>query len=193
MEIDGYQIQEKIGQGGMAQVYRGFQLSLERPVAIKVLTHSFSDREDFIQRFEKLDSVKVELPGGEIKSFEVEKVSLKDNAVLLKLKGIVNRAAADALRGLYLQVTRNELFPLDDDSYYIFDLEGMEIVYSGGTVGNIKRVERYPANDVLIVETDTEDIMIPAVKEYIKEVDLKKRQIIVDLPEGLPSYPKGSN
>ena len=53
MEIDGYQIQEKIGQEGMAQAYRGFQLSLERPVAIKVLTHSFSDQEDFIQRFEK--------------------------------------------------------------------------------------------------------------------------------------------
>ena len=81
---------------------------LEGEFKVKPLT-------DFIQPFGKLRFVKGELPGGEIKSFEVEKVSLKDNAVLLKLKGIVNRAAADALRGLYLQVTRNELFPFMND------------------------------------------------------------------------------
>ena len=53
MDIDGYKILEKIGQGGMAQVYKGYQISLQRPVAIKVLTHSFTDKPDFIQRFEK--------------------------------------------------------------------------------------------------------------------------------------------
>ncbi len=158
---------------------------LEGEFKVKPLT-------DFIQRFEKLYSVKVELPGGEIKSFEVEKASLRDNIVLVKLKGIDSRDAADTLRGLYLLVARNELFPLDDDSFYIFDLEGMEIVDSEGPIGSVKRIERYPANDVLIVETDTEDIMIPAIKEYVKEVNLEKKQITVDLPEGLPSYPKGS-
>ena len=53
MKIDGYKILEKIGQGGMAQVYKGYQISLKRPVAIKVLTHSFIKQTDFIQRFEK--------------------------------------------------------------------------------------------------------------------------------------------
>lgn len=53
MNIDGYKILEKIGQGGMAQVYKGYQLSLKRPVAIKVLTHHFVDQPDFAQRFKK--------------------------------------------------------------------------------------------------------------------------------------------
>ncbi|MCW8929078.1 MAG: protein kinase [Gammaproteobacteria bacterium] len=53
MKIDGYKILEKIGQGGMAQVYKGYQISLKRPVAIKVLTHNFIKQVDFTQRFEK--------------------------------------------------------------------------------------------------------------------------------------------
>ena len=53
MKIDGYKILEKIGQGGMAQVYKGYQLSLKRPVAIKMLTHHFVDQPDFAQRFNK--------------------------------------------------------------------------------------------------------------------------------------------
>lgn len=53
MKIDGYKILEKIGQGGMAQVYKGYPLSLKRPVAIKVLTHHFVNQPDLSQRFEK--------------------------------------------------------------------------------------------------------------------------------------------
>ena len=51
MEIPGYQIEEKIGQGGMAQVYRAVQDSLERTVAIKVLSPVFADAPEFTQRF----------------------------------------------------------------------------------------------------------------------------------------------
>ena len=51
VEIPGYQIEEKIGQGGMAQVYRAVQESLERTVAIKVLSPVFADAPEFTQRF----------------------------------------------------------------------------------------------------------------------------------------------
>ena len=148
---------------------------------------------DFSERFGHLNTVKLELKNGEVKSFEVERARIRDHILLIKLKGIDSRDAADALRGAYLSVTMNEIYPLDENSFYVFELEGMEICNSDGRrIGNVIRVERYPANDVLVVETETKDIMIPAVREFVREIDVNERRIIVDLPEELPSYPKGS-
>lgn len=53
MEIEGYKLLEKIGQGGMAQVFKGYQLSLKRVVAIKVLTKNLVDQKAFNQRFSR--------------------------------------------------------------------------------------------------------------------------------------------
>ena len=109
------------------------------------------------------------------------------------MKGIENRDAAETLQGLYLSVSMNETVPLEENSFYIFELEDMEVFESDGRrIGSVIRVEQYPSNDVLVVGTETEDLMIPAVKEFVKRIDADKRQIIVGLLEGLPSYPKGS-
>ena len=61
----------------------------------------------------------------------------------------------------------------------VFDLDDKKI-------GFVKRVEEYPANNVIVIEKETEEIMIPAIKEFVIEVDLKANKIIVNLPE----YPK---
>ena len=53
MQLGGYQVQKKIGHGGMATVYKGVQTSLERPVALKVLKKTLIDRKDVKSRFER--------------------------------------------------------------------------------------------------------------------------------------------
>ncbi len=148
---------------------------------------------DFPERFEELKCVKLEFKNGEIKSFEIEKTKIAGHFVIVKLKGIESRDAAETLQGLYLSVSMDETIPLEENSFYIFELEGMEVFESDGRrIGSVIRVEQYPSNDVLVAGTETEDLMIPAVKEFVKKIDVDKRQIIVSLPEGLPSYPKGS-
>ena len=148
---------------------------------------------DFPERFKEPECVKLEFKNGEIKSFEIEKTRIAGNFVIVKLKGIESRDAAETLQGLYLSVSRDETIPLEENSFYIFELEGMEVFESDGRrIGSVIRVEQYPSNDVLVVGAETEDLMIPAVKEFVKRIDADKRQIIVGLLEGLPSYPKGS-
>jgi 16S rRNA processing protein RimM len=59
------------------------------------------------------------------------------------------------------------------------------------TIGRVLRIERYPANDVIVVGMKNNDIMIPAVREYVRNVDVKRKRMTVIIPEGLPTYPKG--
>ena len=149
---------------------------------------------DFSERYESLETVFLEMKSGEINSFAVEHVRYDGPLLLMKLKGIENRDSAEALRGGYVCVTREKVFSLAQDSYYVFDLIGMEVVTpDGAKIGCIKRFEHYPANDVMVVETETNDIMIPTIKEFVTEIDIETKRMVVNLIEGLPLYPKGSD
>jgi serine/threonine protein kinase len=53
VEVGGYRIEVPLGEGGMATVYRAIQMSLNRPVALKVLHQKYSERDDFLARFER--------------------------------------------------------------------------------------------------------------------------------------------
>ena len=148
---------------------------------------------DFKERYQRLERVIIEFENGKARSFTVDKVRTSGEFVFFKLEGIDDRNEAEALRGSYVSINRDEVFPLDKESFYVFDLEGMDVFDPEGLmIGSIIRVEKYPANDVLIVETEHETVMVPAIKKYLVDIDLNSGRIILDLPEGLPSYPKGS-
>ena len=148
---------------------------------------------DFSERFGSLDSVFLELKNGSVKSFDVEDASIRGQTAIIKLKGVDDRETADALRGAYISVAVDEVVPLEVDSFYIFDLEGMDVfTQNREKIGKVVSVEQYPANDVLVVESEIDRIMIPAIKEFIISVDVHCKRLTVDIPEGLPTYPKGS-
>jgi 16S rRNA processing protein RimM len=145
---------------------------------------------DFPARFEKLKSVIMEKPDGALLLFEVEGARIQGSAVILKLRGVDDRTSADSLRGAYVTVGMENIQNLDEGSYYIFELEGMEVYDSQNIrIGTVARVEEYPANAVLVIASDSEEILLPAVKEFIVSVDTVNRRLTVQLPEGLPTYP----
>ena len=141
-------------------------------------------------RFEFLDEVTLELKNGECFHYDVEYTKIKGVYAIFKLNGIDNRDDAELLRGAYVNVSHERVAPLDDNSYYAFDLECMEVFDSSNKkIGFVKRVEHYPANDVIVIEKKDEDIMIPAIREYIIDVNIKAKKLTVNIPEGLPAYP----
>jgi 16S rRNA processing protein RimM len=80
-------------------------------------------------------------------------------------------------RGATLQVPKGELPPTEGDDYYVFQLVGLEVVEEGGrTLGRVKDVASYPANDVLELEGG---LALPLVGDCVRDVDLEGGRIVV--------------
>ena len=111
---------------------------------------------------------------------EVEKMAIHKNRPLIRLAGVHNLAAAEALKWEYLEaIGRPEL---DDDEYLTEDLLDLRVVTdTGEELGVVNDVMNYPAHEVLVVG----EIMIPLVKEFVKEIDLDEERITVHLIPGM--------
>ena len=122
------------------------------------------------------------LPGRGVRLFSVEGARIHKGHVLLKLEGIDSIDDAEAWREARVQVRRSDAVPLAEGSYYVADLIGMEVVTRDGrALGRLEQVLPYPAQDLLKVG----DILIPAVKEFVDEVDVAGKKIVVAPPPGL--------
>ncbi|NTV01186.1 MAG: 16S rRNA processing protein RimM [Chlorobiaceae bacterium] len=90
-------------------------------------------------------------------------------------EGIGTREAAEAVAGYRLYVTRDHLEPLPDDRAYIHDLIGLEVFDERGErIGKVGDVLEMPAHDVYEIETDGRKVLVPAVEEFVEEIDLRK-------------------
>ncbi|MFA6470640.1 MAG: ribosome maturation factor RimM [Candidatus Latescibacterota bacterium] len=145
---------------------------------------------DDSSRYEKLISVILEKPDGALLPFEVEEARIQKGLVVLKLSGVDDRTDADRLRGSFVTIGMEQIQDLDQDSYYIFELQGMEVFDAKGVyIGKVTQVDDYPSGAILVIKSETEEILLPAIKEFIVTVDTENRRLTVQLPEGLPSYP----
>ncbi len=110
-----------------------------------------------------------------------------NNKVILKLDGIEDRDAALALKGRFIAVTRDKAVKLAPNSYFICDLVGCAVIDDeSGELGTLADVLQTGASDVYVVKREkNKDLLIPAIKEVIKEVDLPSRTIRVHLLDGL--------
>lgn len=108
--------------------------------------------------------------------------------VLLKLAGVDERFDAEALRRQQVYASEGDLPPLEDDEAFIHDLVGLAVVSEAGeALGTVEDVVQAPAHDVFVVarEGPREPAMIPAVEEFVREVDLEGGRLVVRPIEGL--------
>ena len=110
--------------------------------------------------------------------------------ILLSLEGIRNRGQAEELIGAELFIEKAALEALEEGSYYWVDLMGLA-VYSleEEYLGELSSIVQTGSNDVYVVKrmdgTTEIEVLVPALASVVKEIDLDKRVMRVDLPEGL--------
>ena len=141
---------------------------------------------DDITRFEKLKTIFIEHKK-ELLEFEIESVRYQKKQVLLKLKGIDTIEEAEKYREDYLKINRNKEEKLPEDTYYIVDLIGLDIYTENGELlGKLDDVFSTGSNDVYVVKNgEGKQILLPAISDVIKNIDLEQKKIVVNLIEGL--------
>lgn len=141
---------------------------------------------DNIERFNDLDWVYIDRFGN-MERRNVLGVKFFRSLVILKLEGIDNMNEAEALKGLFLLVDRENAVKLPEDTFFICDIVGCEVFEENGNMlGVVKEVLQTGSNDVYVVRNkNRQDILIPALKSVVKKVSTDEKKIIVSIPEGL--------
>ncbi len=138
------------------------------------------------KRFEKLKSIFVERKTME--NYEIQSVRYHKDFVLLKLKGIDDMNAAELLKGSVLKIERKDSLPLKEDEYYICDLFGLKVFTEDERyLGELVDIIETGSNDVYVVKKEDreKDLLLPAIKQVIKQVDIEGQKMVVHLLEGL--------
>jgi len=139
---------------------------------------------DFPERFASLVKVFV---GDDAKSFSVERAHLhNDHTALVKLAGIDTPEDAGELREQLLYVAVDDAVKLRDNQVYLFQTIGLTVKTTDGqTLGKIVDVLDTRANDVYIVDDGAREILIPAIPEIVREINLERGEMVVQLIDGL--------
>jgi len=141
---------------------------------------------DKFERFKQLKNVTIVEAERELGTFEIKKVAITAKTVNLKLKGIDTRDQALELKGKEIIINEDQIFPLDDGNYYIFQIIGLEAFDKNGEyLGKVSDVLKNPGNDVFLIERENKEYLVPAVKEIVNKIDLKSKKIIINRIEGL--------
>lgn len=138
------------------------------------------------KRFKRLKEVILVLPR-EQKTLEIEGVKFFKNMVILKFKGLDNLNDVEKFRQGTLHVERKNAVRLSKDEYFIADLIGLKVVGEEDQIlGELTDVLETGANDVYVITmTDGRELLLPAIKECILNVNMEERCMKIHILDGL--------
>lgn len=152
---------------------------LKGDLKIQPITHS-------AERLKKLHTVFLGASADETTSYGVEQVILRQGSPLIKFVTVNDKTSAESLVGKFIYVREEDLQRPPQGTYFTHDIIGCHVWTTDERyLGTIEDIQNYPAQDVWIVQDGTTQHMIPAVKEFIKMVDVVQRKVVVDAIEGL--------
>jgi 16S rRNA processing protein RimM len=138
------------------------------------------------RRYKQLDKIYIDFEENK-QIYIVERTRIADRFVFLKLRGIESRDDAENLRGREILIREEDLIQPAENEFFIHDLIGCQVVTSEGQIiGILRNVMQLGSNDVYAVENNSgEEILIPAIKDVVKRVDVANKRITIHLLEGL--------
>lgn len=141
---------------------------------------------DDVTRFKRLKEVLLDT-GKEYLPLEVVQARFFKNLVILKFKGVDNINDIEKYKGKSLMVTREHAVDLAEDEYFIADLIGLRAVSDEGEeLGILDDVLQTGANDIYVIrKPGTDELLVPAIHDCVKKVDLEAGEITLHLLEGL--------
>ncbi len=139
-----------------------------------------------LDRFKRLKDIFIRTKEGR-RLLKIGSLRVEKKAVILSLEGIENIEEAKSLVGSFLEVKRSEAVKLPEDTYFIFEIIGSEVyTMENELLGKIEDIISTGSNDVYIVKSqDEKEILIPAIRDVVKEIDLKRKRVIIEAIEGL--------
>ncbi|HAF16150.1 MAG TPA: 16S rRNA processing protein RimM [Blastocatellia bacterium] len=142
---------------------------------------------DFPERFEDISELSGVRVGGERKLLELENYWFQNDRVVLKFSGYDTVEAAQTLVGYEFGLPHSERVQLAEDEFYDWELEGCSVeVKDGPAIGNVREVMRTGGVELLVVEDEARrEHLIPLAQAIVVEVDVPRKKILIDPPEGL--------
>jgi 16S rRNA processing protein RimM len=120
-------------------------------------------------------------------NLEIETIREHQELFLIKFKDVGNRDQAEILTNSYLKIEPEQVMQLPPDRFFHFQIIGLQVVdHRGNLLGKISEILETGANDVYVVKRENKkDLLIPALKSIVQEIDLKENRMVVKLPAGL--------
>ena len=129
---------------------------------------------DHPEQFLELSSLLLE----DGRSLQITSARFHKRMVLMKCRGVETMNDAELLRGKKVLINSEDLPQLEEGEYYVADLLGLPVFDTAGTqLGT-------GSNDVYVIAVpEGKDILVPALKKHVKEINITDRKIVVELPE----------
>jgi len=131
-------------------------------------------------RFEDMDYAYIK-EGDTYRKVEIKVRKVNEDAVYLRMEGILTRNDAEEVRGTMLYIDREHAVELDEDSTFICDLMGLKgVLTDGSEIGKIIDVMQPGGNDVYVFKGKKGEVLVPALKSVVVKVDLAEGVMLLD-------------
>jgi 16S rRNA processing protein RimM len=124
--------------------------------------------------------------GPDHRPMRVEHARPHGREMLLKLGGVDTVEAAEALRGAELSIAIADATPLPPGRYYLHQIVGLEVwTVNGERYGEVREVLSRLANDIYVVDRAGKEVLVPAIADVVKEIDIAAGRMVIDVIPGL--------